>query len=169
MKFTLEEVPAFYQGYIKRVLELDLIDGLVSSEKELMATCGNLTEPEALYRYDDAKWSIKDIIQHLIDAERVFVYRAMRFARNDQTKLSGFDQNEYVKEVFADRFSLEDLLKAFSNIRQSSLDLFTSLSETDMLRRGVSNEAEMTVEMIGYIIAGHTLHHTKIINERYLT
>lgn len=169
MKFEIEEVPTFYQGYIQRVLELDLIGGLVSSEKGLIATCENLTEPEALHRYDDSKWSIKDIIQHLIDAERVFVYRAMRFARNDQTELSGFDQNEYVKEVFADRFSLVDLLKAFSNIRQSSLDLFNSFSETDMLRAGVSNGAEMTVEMIGYIIAGHTVHHTKIINERYLS
>lgn len=169
MKFKIEQVPAFYQGYIRQVADKELLSALKESGQRLLELCSNLDETQALYRYEDGKWSIKDLIQHLIDAERVFAYRAMRFARNDDTELSGFDQDDYVKEVFADKFLLPDLLTQFKNIRQSTLDLFSTFSETDLERKGKSNGAEMSVEMIGYIISGHTIHHLTIIQERYLS
>ena len=169
MNFKIEEVPEFYQGYVKKVVDDQLVAALNESCRSLLSLCENLDETQALYRYADGKWSIKDLIQHLIDAERVFAYRAMRFARNDQTELSGFDQDDYVRAVFADKFSLTDLLLQFKNIRQSSLDLFSSFSETELTRKGKSNGVEMSVEMIGYIISGHTLHHLRVIQERYLS
>lgn len=169
MKFKIEEVPVFYQGYIKQVAAQELMFALEESAQRLLDICTGLDETKALYRYEDGKWSIKDLIQHLIDAERVFTYRALRFARNDQTELSGFDQDEYVKEVFADKYSLSDLLTQFKNIRQSTLDLFTAFNETELQRVGSSNSVKMSVEMIGYIISGHTIHHLTIIQERYLS
>jgi len=168
MKFLIEEVPPFYQGYIKQVTDGELIQTLTDSGEQLVSLCEGLTEVQSLFRYAEGKWSIKDLIQHLIDAERVFSYRSMRFARNDQTELSGFNQDDYVEEVVADKFALEDLITSFTNVRQSSLDLFRSFSETELMKSGKSNGVKMSVEMIGYVIAGHTLHHKNIIQSRYL-
>lgn len=169
MSFKIKDAPEFYQGYIEQVLDAELIDALRDSSQNLVTLCGNLDETLALYRYEEDKWSIKDLIQHLIDAERVFCYRAMRFARNDQTELSGFDQDDYVKQVFADKFLLQDILDQFKNIRQCTLDLFSLFNETELEKKGMSNGVEMSVEMIGYIISGHTVHHHNIIKEKYLT
>lgn len=169
MNFKIEEVPPFYQGYIKQISDDQLITSLDNSCRNVVSLCENLDETQALYRYADGKWSIKDLIQHLIDTDLVFTYRAMRFARNDHTELSGFEQDDYVKEVFADKFLLKDLLIRFKNMRKTTLDLFTSFSETELTRKAKSNGVEMSVEMIGYIISGHTQHHLKVIQERYLS
>jgi len=168
MRFSIEEVPAFYQGYIKQVTGSELIEALQVSGEQVVGLCEELTEAQSLFRYAEGKWSVKDLIQHLIDAERVFSYRAMRFARNDQTELSGFNQDDYVKEVVADKFALQDLITSFKNMRQSTIDMFLSFSETELMRSGKSNGVKMSVEMIGFVIAGHTLHHKNIIQSRYL-
>ncbi len=168
MTFKIEEVPDFYKNYISHVIENGLIESLKKSSDELNSTCSGLDESQALYRYADNKSSIKDLIQHLIDSERVFSYRAMRFARNDKTELSGFDHNSYVDYAFADKYALIDLLKYFNNIRQSSIDLFTNLSESELSQKGISNGVEMSVDMIGYIISGHTFHHLAVIKEKYI-
>lgn len=168
MKFTIEQVPQFYQGYIRQVAEAELVSGLQASGDAFVSMCEMLNESQSLYRYEEGKWSIKDLIQHLIDSERVFCYRAMRFARSDKTELSGFDQDDYVKAVFADKFALQDLISSFRNVRRASVDLFSSLSESELIRSGTSNGVEMSVEMIGYIITGHTTHHHNVIERHYL-
>lgn len=167
MKVDLNDVPEFYRPYMKQIGDAELVPLLLKSGDDLVTLCKNLTEQQSLYRYDVGKWSVKDVIQHLIDAERVFAYRAMRFARNDSTELSGFDQDDYVPEANADARPLHQLLSEFTNLRASTIDLFSSLGEESRKRRGISNKVEMSVNTIGYIISGHTLHHLVILKERY--
>jgi len=166
--FQLTRVPSFYQNYVKLTGEEELIPLLKQSKEVLLRLCVGLTESQVVYRYEEGKWSIKDLIQHLSDSERVFAYRAMRFARNDQQELPGFEQDDYVAQANADTQTLYRLLEEFSNIRTSTINLYSSLDEEKLIKKGISNKNEMSVEMIGYIISGHTLHHAKIIEERYL-
>lgn len=168
MTFTLAEVPPFYQGYIRNVLDADLLTIMQTSGDDFLALCKDLTESQAMYRYAPGKWSIKDLILHLVDSERVFAYRALSFARNDQAELPGFDQDTYVEAARADRLPLEDLIASFQNARQSSIDLFAALTEAELRRVGVSNGVQMSVEMIGFVISGHTRHHHHIITKKYL-
>lgn len=167
MKVDINEVPEFYRGYIQQVGDAELVPLLIRSGDELVSICKNLTENQALYRYDTDKWSIKDIIQHLIDAERVFAYRALRFSRNDFTELEGFEQDDYAKDAEADKRTLHQLLNEFNNLRASTVDFFSSINEERRKRKGVSSKVEMSVEVLGYIISGHTLHHLNVIKEKY--
>jgi hypothetical protein len=120
------------------------------------------------FRYAEGKWTIKDIIQHLIDAERVFSYRAMRISRNDKTPLPGFEENDYVENTNANGRSIQDLLTELSAVRQSTLLLFKSFSEEQFGRIGVASNADVSVRAIGFIIIGHQKHHQKVFQERYL-
>ena len=128
-----------------------------------------ITEEKSLYRYDEGKWSIRDIAQHLIDAEWVFSYRMMRFARGDKTDLPGFDQNEYVEVAHADDRSLTSLLDELKALRTASINLCQSFTQEMMERAGTANGYPFSVKMIAYIISGHTRRHIQVIRERYLT
>jgi len=147
----------------------ELMEILPSSGAQFLGVIENLSEENVLYRYGKGKWSIKDIIQHLIDAEKVFCYRAMRFSRGDRTILEGFEQNDYVREALADKRSLETLLKEFQVLRDITFMFYSSLDPVWLQRMGIASGVNMSVEMIGYIIAGHTLHHLQVIQERYLS
>lgn len=168
MGVDINKVPAFYQGYVRQTGNGKLVPMLLKSGDDLVETCKSLTEAKALYRYAEGKWSIKDLVQHMIDSERVFVYRALRFSRNDNTELSGFDQDHYVPEAKADNRPLHQLLTEFNNLRASTIDFFSALGDEERERTGVSNGVEMSVEMLGLIISGHTFHHLNIIKEKYL-
>ncbi len=163
----IEKVPEFYRGYIKAAGSGELVPLLLKSGDDFITFCRRLTEQQGLYKYAPDKWSIKDIIQHVIDSERIFAYRALRFARNDKTEIAGFEQNDYVPEANADSRSIHNLLTEFTNVRASTVDLFSSLDVEKRQRSGKSNGVEMSVEMIGYIISGHLIHHMNIIQERY--
>ncbi|WP_436517122.1 DinB family protein [Ekhidna sp. To15] len=167
MMVNIEKVPEFYRGYIKSAGSGELVPLLLKSGDDFITFCRRLTEQQGLYKYAPDKWSIKDIILHLIDSERVFAYRAIRFARNDKTELSGFDQNAYVPEANADERTIHNLLSEFTNVRAATVDMFTSFNEEMRQRSGVASGVEMTVEMLGYIISGHLIHHMNIIHERY--
>ncbi|MEP1032858.1 DinB family protein [Ekhidna sp.] len=163
----LEKVPEFYRGYIKAAGNGDLVPLLLKSGDDFITFCRSLTEQQGLYKYEPDKWSIKDIILHLIDSERVFAYRALRFARNDKTELSGFDQNIYVPEAKADDRTIYNMLTEFTNVRAATVDMFSSFNEGMRERTGVASGVEMSVEMLGYIISGHLIHHMNVIQERY--
>jgi len=167
MNIDLNQVPEFYRRYVEQLGDGGIVPLLLKTGDDLVSTCRDLTDAQALYEYAPEKWSIKDIIQHLIDAERVFVYRAMRFARNDQTELSGFDQNDYAGDGQADKRTVHQLLSEFTNRRASTIDFFTSLDEERRGRSGKSSGVVMSVEVLGYIISGHTVHHIKEIKEKY--
>ncbi|MEO9485340.1 MAG: DinB family protein [Ekhidna sp.] len=163
----IEKVPEFYRGYVKAAGSGELVPLLLKSGDDFITFCRSLTEQQGNYRYAPDKWSIKDIILHLIDAERVFAYRAMRFARNDKTELSGFDQNIYAPEGKADERTIHNLLSEFTNVRAATVDMFSSFSEELRQRSGVASGVEMSVEVLGYIISGHLIHHMNVIQERY--
>jgi uncharacterized damage-inducible protein DinB len=167
MAVDINQVPEFYRNYFKAIGTSELVPLLLKSGDDLMELLKSINDEKALYRYEEGKWSIKDVVQHVIDAERVFTYRAMRFARNDKTDLHGFEQDDYVPEANADERTVHQLLTEFMNLRASTIDFFASLNEEKRSRKGTANGSEMSVEMIGYIISGHLLHHISIIEERY--
>ena len=128
----------------------------------------SIPEDKLEYRYADHKWTVKDIIQHLLDAERIFGYRILRIARQDKTPLSGFEENDYAKETLANNRSRADLIEEYKALRQSTLSLIKSLNDNMLKSMGNVNNGEMSARAIGFIIIGHERHHCKVIKERYL-
>lgn len=120
------------------------------------------------YRYAEGKWTIKEIIQHVMDAERVFSYRALRFARNDSTELPGYDENAYADNSHANERHLQSLLTEFSALRHANMAMFKSFTEEDLLRKGVASGFTVSVRALGFLLIGHQNHHMKIFRERYL-
>jgi uncharacterized damage-inducible protein DinB len=128
----------------------------------------SIPKDRLLHRYAEGKWTIKEILGHIVDDERIYVYRALRFARNDSTELSGFDQDQYARYSEANKRGARDLLDEFSLVRQSTIALFKSLEAAALLRTGVANGQSVSVRALAYHIAGHELRHMNIIRERYL-
>ena len=162
------EYALFYKNYIKSLGEVDLFEVLNSSLEDTLTTLKNLPEEKLIYRYDVGKWTIKELIQHIIDAERVLSYRAIRFSRNDTTDLHGFDEDWYVDNSNGNDRDFKELLEEFTNIRKSSISLFKSFTNEMLLMKGTANGSIISVRALGFIIAGHHLHHLKVIKEKYL-
>ena len=121
-----------------------------------------------LFRYDNGKWTIKELVQHIIDAERVLSYRALRFSRNDPSDLQGFDEDWYVGNSNGNDRNFEDILEEFTYLRKATTSLFNSFTSEMMPMLGTSNGSIMSVRALGFIIAGHQMHHLNIIKEKYL-
>jgi len=163
------EFAGHFATYINQVSdEYTLTEELEISVHRFIKFVQNIPMDKFDYRYAEGKWTIKDIILHLIDAERIFAYRALRFARNDKTALPGFDENDYVDEAHADKRSLQDLLTELLIVRQGTLALFKSFSEEELLRIGTASNNPMSVRALGFTIIGHQNHHQRIFQERYL-
>lgn len=162
------EYAAYYANYIAQVDEIPLVEELEISLARLIHFVREIPMDKFDYRYAPGKWTIKDILLHLIDAERVFAYRALRFARNDQTALPGFDENLFVDEAGANARSLQDLLTELSLVRHSSIALFKSFNQEKLLRMGTASGHPMSVRALGFVIIGHQNHHQRIFQERYL-
>ena len=158
----------YYGGYISLVQDGDILSALGNQLQETLALLQSIPEERAGFRYAPGKWSIKELVGHVIDGERVFAYRALRFARNDQTPVPGYEQDDYIREASFDDRTLADLAAEFSSVRQSSLFLFKHLSEEAWTRRGTANDSEVSVRALAYIIAGHELHHREILRTKYL-
>jgi len=161
------EYPPYFGRYISLVPGSNLTSTLDTQLTESLATLRPISEEKSLHRYAPEKWSIKEVLGHLIDAERIFTYRALRFARNDQTPLPGFDQDPYVAAAHFDQHAWNDLLAEFEHVRRSTILFFRALTSDDMLRSGTSNQAVISVRALGYAIAGHEIHHMRILRERY--
>lgn len=163
------EVPAFYQPYVDLVENDDLIPALVMGGNHFIDLLKSIPEASGDYKYADDKWTIKQLVTHLIDAERVFAYRALTFARHDTSALPGFEQNEWVLESNADNRKLYQIISEYTNVRAATTDLFSSMTSEMLSRTGVASEHEISVNAIGFIIAGHEIHHSNILNERYFS
>ncbi|WP_293871710.1 DinB family protein [Flavobacterium sp.] len=164
-----EEYDTYFGNYISQVSnEYTLVEELEISVHRLVKFVQNIPLDKFDYRYDEGKWTIKDIIQHLIDAERIFAYRALRFARNDKTALSSFDENDYVVHANANKRSIQDLLTELLIVRQSSIALFKSFNEVESLRIGIASDNPISVRALGFVIIGHQNHHQRVFEERYL-
>jgi|LakMenEpi03Aug12_release.lakeMendotaPanAssembly.Ray.scaffolds.fasta_scaffold453439_2 hypothetical protein len=162
-----EYVP-YQMNYIKLVSEQNIVKGLKDQKEEMIHFFSSIPVFKQEFRYDEGKWTIKDLLLHLIDAERVFAYRALRIGRNDATALPGFDENEFVLAAQANEREFESMLDEYAIVRDATISLFSSFSELDVLKLGTASNASVSVRGIGYCILGHELHHKQIIIERYL-
>jgi uncharacterized damage-inducible protein DinB len=164
----VHEYPNFYTAYISTLDNVQLFEDLEISVHEFIKFVQNIPMDKFDYRYADAKWTIKEIIQHLIDSERIFAYRALRFSRADKTPLPSFDENQYVSNTNATHRSIQDLLTEMAVVRQATLSLFKSFNPDQLEFMGNASGKDVSVRAIGFIIIGHQKHHQKIFQERYL-
>jgi len=164
----LSRVPEFYHGYISKAKEDDLTAAMRNTTSELLNLLKSIPAEKRDYRYAEGKWTVKEVIQHLIDAERVFTYRALRFARKDDTPLPGFDENLFADTAKADKRNWDDLVGEFTALRKSSEAMFASFDNEQLEAEGNASGKSIQVLAIGYIVAGHVNHHCQIIKERYL-
>lgn len=172
MKIT--DIPApylesYYGLYLHQVPQhLDLLTALDYGQNQVLQLIEPLEENQLHYRYEAGKWTIKEILCHLMDTERIFNYRALRFARQDKTELPGFDHNAYVPNSKANDLPIDYLLKSYKLQRESTKLFFEGMTDEMLLYTGVASETELSVAAIGFIQAGHELHHCRVIRERYL-
>ena len=162
------EYAPFYAGYVEQVPDGPILAVLEQQIEETLRLLGPLSDAQALHRYAPGKWSIKEVVGHLIDAERVFAYRALRFARGDATALPGFDQDPYVARAGFDEQPLDALRAALRHVRLGTLDLARSFDEQTLLRRGTASGSPISVRALLYCIAGHERHHAAVLRDRYL-
>ena len=157
-----------FEKYIALVPSGDFLEILRDQQKNLVRLLSPLTDEQGKYRYAPDKWSIKEVLGHINDAERIFAYRLLRIARGDQTPLASFEQDGYMQTGNFGARKLSDLLDEFSVIREATIVLVRSLDEAAWLRRGVSSQKEITTTALAFIIAGHVRHHRLLLEERYL-
>ena len=161
-------VPDFYQGYLKAAKEQELLPALRNNRKKFLKFLGEIPKERRDYAYAEGKWTLRELLQHMIDTERVFSFRALWFARQDPSPLPGFDENNWAKTINQDKRRWKDLREEFEIVRRSTICLFDSFSEEQLLRTGISNNNMMSVAAFGFVSAGHVEHHIKVIRERYL-
>jgi hypothetical protein len=163
------EYAPYYERYVSLVGGEDIEQILAAQAPDSITLFSRFSEEKGEFRYAPGKWSVKEVIGHLTDSERVFAYRALRIARADQTPLEGFEQDDYVKNGPFSQISVAALIEEFAHVRSATTSLFRNLTGEEWSRRGVANKVEVTVRGLAFIIAGHELHHRKILEERYLT
>jgi uncharacterized damage-inducible protein DinB len=161
------EYAPFYAGYIAAVPDGDAVTLLGDLGRELDVAVRRIPESRGGYRYAEGKWSIREMLGHVIDAERIFTYRALRIARGDATPLPGFDENAYVPMAGSDRRTIADLADELRAVRESSGRLFASLPDEAWSRRGNTSGKEITVRALAWITVGHAQHHRRMLHERY--
>lgn len=162
------EVPAYYLNYIGKAQGNDLPEALTAASHRLHALLDGLPLAQEEHHYAPGKWTVKEVVQHLIDAERIFAYRALRFARQDDTPLPGFEENDYVPAARCSHRTLKDLLAEHDDVRRATAALFGSFDEEALAASGTANGQRVSVLGLGWIIAGHAMHHAGILGERYL-
>jgi len=168
MKVLNTEYAPFYTNYIKLATDFNL-NSSFEKQREVMLTFFKRIPLDKLdYRYEPHKWSVKDILLHLIDSERIFAYRALRIGRNDKTPLPGFEENDYAISANATNRSLNSLLEEYISVRNATITLFNSFDQNQLMSIGEASSKEISVRALGYIILGHEMHHINIIKERYL-
>jgi uncharacterized damage-inducible protein DinB len=161
------EYAPYYGRYIDKVPDGDLLRTLEDQGRETQRLLAGLSEAQALHRYAAGKWSIKEVIGHVADAERVFAYRALRFARADDTALPGFDEQAWVPAGRFDARSLKDLAAELDAVRRATIALLRGLGPDALARRGTASDNAVSVRAIAWIIAGHERHHMALLHERY--
>ena len=162
------EYAPYYELYVSEVPPGDVVEALSRGIEETTRLLKGLSEEKAAFSYATGKWSVKEILGHLSDTERVYAYRALRFARNDVTELPGFDQDGFVEHAGFDARALIDILEEFRAVRAASVALFRSMTPEMFARGGTASGFQFTVRAIPYILAGHEIHHVGVIKQRYL-
>lgn len=162
------EFNSYYSKYIALIGNLSLLDAMENGLDKSVSFFENLPKDKWDYRYAEGKWTPKDILQHIADAERVFAYRALYFARSKGADLKGFDENVFAENAMANNKTVNNLLDEFSSVRIATLNLFKNFGTSTLKQIGTANGSKMSVRAIGFVICGHEIHHCNIIKERYL-
>lgn len=160
--------PGYFQRYIDQVAEEDLQTAFLNQSTLIRSFFQGITEEKSNYAYAEGKWTIKEVLQHITDTERIFSYRALAFARGEKANLPGFEENDYAANSNANTQPWQQLIEELVVVRRSTELLFKSFTEDMLLRDGTANNNRISVAGIGFILAGHFNHHKKIIEERYL-
>jgi len=163
-----DEYNYFYATYLNAIGDVELLEALHKGSEDFNALVDSLPSDKLNHRYAVDKWTITEVLQHIIDTERVFQYRAFRFSKNDQTPLPGFEQNDYVLEGESNRSKVE-LLNEYNSVREATISLFKGMPLNKLGRVGSASGMPWSVAAIGFVISGHQKHHINIIQERYLT
>ncbi len=161
------EYNSYYQYYIEKSYTDNLIEGFNKSQEEFISFIKEIPEEKLSYAYENGKWTIAEVLLHIIDTERIFGYRALRFSRNDQMPIEGFEQDDYVINSNASDFSKDDLLENYLAVRNHSKIMFKSFTNEMLLRKGTASNSPMSTRAAGYIMIGHQQHHIEVINNKY--
>ncbi len=163
-----DEYAPYYGTYIDKVTDADLVASLTAQKQSTAQLLAGLNDSQAAYRYAPGKWTLREIIGHLADSERIFAYRMLRIARGDATPLPGFEENDYVSAGQFERRSLASVAAEFAAVRDASVALLQGLDAEALARRGTASSKPISARALAYIIAGHEKHHLGVIRERYL-
>ncbi len=167
-KPILTDAPKYFHHYINLVHEEDLMIALIKSEEATAAIINSIRKEQENFCYAEGKWSIKEVLQHITDSERIFAYRALRFSRRDATPLSGFDENHYVPNANTSERSIKNILDEYQAVRASSIALYQYMNDEMLDFKALANGVENSARAMGWMIAGHNIHHLNVIKERYL-
>jgi len=167
-KPLLTSYPVYFQRYVDQVAEDDLQTAFKNQSLVIRPFLSSVSEEKSMYAYDEGKWTLKELLQHMIDTERIFNYRALCIARKETISLPGFDENTYAANSNANNRKWQDLVEEFLAVRKTTEILFSSFSDEMLETSGLSNNNPVTVKSLGFIIIGHFNHHKKVIEERYL-
>ncbi|TWE04956.1 DinB family protein [Neobacillus bataviensis] len=162
------EFPEYYLPYVNLVPDGNLLEILKENLEKTASLAEGLSEEAGQSRYAPGKWSIKEVLGHMTDTERIMSYRLLRVGRGDRTPLAGFNENDYIAASNFDRLSIKQIIEDFTAVRKATITLINNMPEEAWERIGVANNSDTTTRALAYIITGHALHHLKIINERYL-
>ncbi|NQY67477.1 MAG: DinB family protein [Flavobacteriales bacterium] len=159
---------AFYTKFIDVAPKKDLIDSLHESQETTISLFGSIKEENGSFQYEEGKWTIKQVIRHLSDVERAFIYGAFRYSRKDTTELTGFNHLEYPNNDNSENVTLENLIQEFSAIRNSSIHLFKTMNLDNLDFEGKGNGVILTARIVGWLASGHSTHHSNTVREKYL-
>lgn len=162
------EYHKFFAGYVSQVEDSNVLEFIISQKDEFIQFIKAIPDDRYNYAYAESKWTVKQLLRHIIDAERMFGYRAMSIARGEKAKLPGFDDHLYVEMADDSKNSIEDMLKEFESLREGHIQMISNFTSQATERMGNANGTDVSVRAIIYIIAGHVAHHKQIITERYL-
>ena len=161
------EYASFYAGYVKNVTEDDVVGALEAQSRETAALLARIDDEKASYRYAPEKWSVKQVVGHFADAERVFLYRALAIARGDKASLPGFDENDYMHNANFDERPMRSIAEEYATARAATLATFRGFSDEAWQRSGTANNAGVSVRALAHIVLGHERHHLRVLRERY--
>jgi hypothetical protein len=163
------EYAPYYDRYVSLVEASDILGTLDSQRRQMLLLLSGRDESEGDFRYAPDKWSAKELLGHVCDTERIMAYRALRMARGDRTPIEGFEQDDYVRNGPFGRVPLAEVIEDYIAVRRATLTLLRNLDEAAWTRRGIANQNEISVRALAYLMAGHELHHRRILEEKYFT
>ena len=169
MRPNKEDHIPYFEYYISMVPENDIVSALINNKIAITTIISQIPESKGNFAYSDGKWTVKHLLNHIIDTERIFCYRALRFARGDAQMLRSYDENLYAANASLDNTTLEMQLQEFSAVRDASILFYKQLTEKQLKLKGILESGETTVLSLGYVICGHATHHIKVLNERYFS